>query len=56
MCQGQKENFVCPLREKCYRFTAKPTPKYQSQFMSIPYDENKKICGQYWETNLRNVL
>lgn len=36
MCKGLTEERVCPMREKCYRYTAKPTPYYQAWFVTAP--------------------
>jgi len=33
MCQG----LDCPLKKKCHRFTATPTPERQSYFIKPPY-------------------
>lgn len=48
-CKGETEVGVCPLRDKCYRFLASADPKYQSYFIFIPYDFEKKECSEYWE-------
>lgn len=45
MCAGKD----CPLKDKCYRFTAKPNPYWQSYFMKTPYDKNKKDCEHFWK-------
>ena len=42
-CQGTN----CPLKEKCYRFTA-PRGRYQSYFTEVPYDLEKQECEHYW--------
>lgn len=31
-CMGEN----CPIKEKCYRFTAQPEPMYQSYFTELP--------------------
>jgi hypothetical protein len=48
MCQG----IGCPYKEKCYRFTAKPSD-YQSYFMTPPIKEGK--CDMYWGENQINI-
>lgn len=40
----------CPLKKKCYRFTATPSEYLQSWFMEEPYDTETKTCDFYWET------
>jgi len=40
-CKG----FYCPIKEKCYRFTAQPS-QVQSYFMEIPIKDGK--CDMYW--------
>jgi hypothetical protein len=30
------KNYLCPLSEKCYRFTAKPDPMWQSYALFEP--------------------
>lgn len=39
----------CPLKESCYRYTATPSDYWQSYFMSIPYDNDKESCDNYWK-------
>lgn len=46
MCDGGR----CPVKEQCYRYTAKPTPKWQSYFYEIPYNFEKKECENLWLT------
>jgi len=41
MCSG----FECPLRDTCYRYTAKPSER-QSWFIKPPYKDGK--CKEYW--------
>ena len=36
MCRNEK----CPLKDKCYRFLAKPDPRWQS-YLSPPIDGEK---------------
>lgn len=44
MCLGTD----CPHKEKCYRYTAKPS-EYQSYFMEAPIKDLK--CEMYWGEN-----
>ena len=45
MCEGTN----CPVKERCYRFTAKPN-EYQSYFMDVPgkIKDNKFTCDHFW--------
>jgi hypothetical protein len=50
MCSGQG----CPLRGTCYRYTAKPTPHWQSYFQYPPYrlqDNGQVECDSYWRNS-----
>jgi hypothetical protein len=49
MCPGTN----CPQREKCYRFTAKPSEYMQSYFMKAPIKDGK--CDMYWGENAENI-
>ena len=42
MCNGNN----CPVKKKCYRYTAKPS-EYQSYFIEAPFKDGK--CDHYWE-------
>lgn len=42
MCRGEN----CPLKEKCYRYKAKPST-WQSYFVEVPY--NEKGCDKFWK-------
>lgn len=44
MCNGTD----CPFKERCYRFTAKPSD-YQSYFFDPPIKDGK--CNHYWGEN-----
>lgn len=44
MCKGDG----CPIKQDCYRFTARPSEFYQSYFAVVPYDK-KTGCDHYWE-------
>ena len=48
MCQGTD----CPHKEKCYRYTAKPS-EYQSYFMEAPIQDEK--CEMYWGENAESI-
>lgn len=48
MCLGTN----CPLKEKCYRFTAKAS-EYQSYFMKPPFKDGN--CEMYWGENQINI-
>lgn len=49
MCPGTN----CPQREKCYRFTAKPSEYMQSYFMEAPIKDGK--CEYYWGENAESI-
>jgi hypothetical protein len=44
MCWGEN----CPLKNDCYRFTAKAS-QWQYYFTSIPFDHEKHECEFYME-------
>jgi hypothetical protein len=46
LCKGGD----CPLKEKCFRYTAKSNSEYQSYFVEPPYDKGNKKCD-YYERN-----
>lgn len=48
MCPGT----FCNQKEKCYRFTAKPSD-YQSYFVTAPIKDGK--CEMYWGANAQIV-
>ena len=43
MCVGLN----CPLKEKCYRYTAKVSKFWQSYFTEVPYKDGK--CEYFWD-------
>ena len=43
MCEGKD----CPLKETCYRYTAKPSEFRQSYFINSPYDKEKGECDHH---------
>jgi hypothetical protein len=49
MCPGTN----CPHKEKCYRFTAKPSEYTQSYFINSPIKDGK--CEYYWGDNAQSV-
>ena len=40
-------NTNCPLRNNCYRFTAKPD-EFRQAYGSFTYDYETKSCDHYW--------
>jgi len=44
MCSGKD----CPLKDKCYRYTA-PQSEYQSWFTNPPIKEEDKTCEYFWD-------
>lgn len=38
----------CPLKEKCFRFTAYPNQFRQSFFKDVPYNKEKENYDNYW--------
>jgi hypothetical protein len=49
MCVGTG----CPYKEKCYRYTAKPSEFLQSWFMETPIKDGK--CDMFWGENSEAV-
>jgi hypothetical protein len=45
MCEGTG----CPIKETCYRFTAKPS-EYRQSYISVPPFKKDKTCEYYWNT------
>jgi hypothetical protein len=47
----------CPVKEKCYRFTAPRSELWQSYFMEIPgkIEENKFTCDMYWGEQAESI-
>jgi hypothetical protein len=43
----------CPYKEKCYRYTAKPSEFQQSWFMEVPIKDGK--CDMFWGDNAESV-
>lgn len=44
-CEGTE----CPLKEKCYRYTAEANEYWQAYFTEIPYDIESGECEHFWE-------
>ena len=53
MCSGND----CPVKEKCYRFTAKPSEFRQSYFFQPPggQEDGKFTCEMYWGGNAEAI-
>lgn len=53
MCEGTN----CPIKEKCFRFTAKPSEFIQSYFSDAPGEmqDNKFTCSYFWGENAQNI-
>jgi hypothetical protein len=49
MCVGTG----CPYKEKCYRYTAKPSEFRQSWFMEVPIKDGE--CEMFWGENAEAV-
>lgn len=52
MCSGKG----CPLKEKCYRFTAVESDYRQSYFVTPPVekDKEKAQCAYFWDNKKYN--
>jgi hypothetical protein len=46
MCNDKE----CPRNKKCYRFTATPTPHWQSYFWESPRKDDDS-CDHFWEVD-----
>lgn len=46
MCSGEN----CPMKERCYRFTATKSDWRQSFFLNPPIKEDK-TCDHFWDNN-----
>lgn len=42
---------ICPLRESCYRYTARPSEYYQSYFVDAPFiiEPDGVSCEHFWK-------
>ncbi len=49
-CIGEKDKIVCPLREKCYRFTS-PADQYWQSWIEPELEKVfvEKDCFHFWE-------
>lgn len=54
MCSGGK----CPLKEKCYRYTAKANELQQSYFTEPPFKikKGKPECEMFWGDNAERLF
>lgn len=54
MCAGadEKRNLICPMRDNCYRFTAKSNEYRQAYFTVVPYEDPE--CAEFWDNKGRN--
>jgi len=50
MCEGEG----CPLRDNCYRFTAKPNPDRQSYFVETPVSQDGKCVHFFDNADMKN--
>lgn len=46
MCSGED----CPMKERCYKFTAHKNNWRQSFFLNPPIKEDK-TCDHFWDNN-----
>ena len=46
MCNNQN----CPLKDKCYRFTATPNPRWQA-YSGFMYDEQTNECNYFMDND-----
>jgi hypothetical protein len=51
MCRGKD----CPIKEKCYKFTA-PKGVWQSYYTETPgkMEDGKFVCNKYWDNSEEN--
>ncbi len=49
MCPGGD----CPVKDKCYRYTANANELYQMYFVDPPYKDGK--CEYYWGENAEAI-
>lgn len=45
-CIGIKENIECSIKDKCWRFTSKPS---EYQLYMIPIGDIKEGCPSFWD-------
>lgn len=46
----------CPLKESCFRYTAKAGEFQQSYFTEVPYDKETGTCPTYWGVSEEAVI
>ena len=51
MCSGRD----CPLKEKCYRYTA-PKSKYMQSYFTIPPKDEKGNCDMFWGEKSQSIF
>lgn len=53
MCPGTD----CPVKDKCYRFTANKNEMLQSYFLDVPgkIENDKFTCDMYWGDNAESI-
>lgn len=44
----------CPIKDKCYRFTAPTSDFRQSWFCEYPFKDGK--CDTFWGENAENIF
>lgn len=44
-CKGTN----CPLAKTCWRYVAPGNEFWQAYLSEVPYDPQKKSCGDYWQ-------
>lgn len=42
------ENETCPLKERCYRFTATPN-EYRQSYAKFQIDDESGECSGFWD-------
>jgi hypothetical protein len=47
------EGIDCPLKETCYRFTAKANEFRQAYFTETPYNKETKECEYLWIRDIK---
>ena len=52
-CKGTN----CPIKQNCYRYTAKEDELYQAYFVDPPFtmDDEKFDCEMYWGTTAKSI-
>lgn len=50
MCKGGG----CPKKEHCFRYTARPTPHWQSYFVEPPYNPETQSCKYFLPNGKEN--